>query len=47
MTLTTTSSIRDDDLVTSDTSPLLNLALIDRFDLVREQFSAVTVPQQE
>jgi predicted nucleic acid-binding protein len=35
----------DDKLVVSDTSPLLNLALIDRLDLVREQFSTVTVPK--
>ncbi|WP_336037804.1 DUF3368 domain-containing protein [Halobacterium yunchengense] len=33
-------------LVVSDTSPLLNLALIDRTDLLRSQFSDVTVPQQ-
>nr|WP_255291469.1 UPF0175 family protein [Natrinema sp. CBA1119] len=45
-TLTTTSSMRNGDLVVSDTSPLLNLALIDRLDLVGEQFSTVTVPQQ-
>lgn len=38
--------MRDNDLVVSDTSPLLNLALIDRLDLVREQFSSVTVPRQ-
>jgi hypothetical protein len=36
----------DDELVVSDTSPLLNLALIDRLDLVREQFSTVTVPER-
>lgn len=33
-------------LVVSDTSPLLNLALIDRLDLFRSQFSEVTVPQR-
>ncbi|WP_218011963.1 hypothetical protein [Natrinema sp. CBA1119] len=38
--------MRNGDLVVSDTSPLLNLALIDRLDLVGEQFSTVTVPQQ-
>lgn len=36
----------DNELVVSDTSPLLNLALIDRLDLVREQFSTVTAPEQ-
>lgn len=34
------------ELVVSDTSPLLNLALIGRLDLVREQCSTVVVPQQ-
>ena len=34
----------NDDLVVSDTSPLLNLALIDRFDLLETQFSSITVP---
>ena len=38
--------MRDDELVVSDTSPLLNLALIDRLDLVREQFSTITVPER-
>jgi len=33
-------------LVVSDTSPLLNLALIDRLDLLETQFSGVTVPRQ-
>ena len=33
-------------LVVSDTSPLLNLALIDRFDLLQSQFSDVTVPRR-
>lgn len=36
----------DDELVVSDTSPLLNLALIDQLGLVREQFSTVIVPEQ-
>jgi len=36
----------DDALVVSNTSPLLNLALIDRLDLVAEQFSTVAVPSQ-
>ncbi|MFB6202657.1 MAG: DUF3368 domain-containing protein [Halorhabdus sp.] len=36
----------DTDLVVSDTSPLLNLALIDRLDLLRSQFGRVTVPRQ-
>ena len=34
----------NDDLVVSDTPPLLNLALIDRFDLLETQFSSITVP---
>ncbi len=33
-------------VVVSDTSPLLNLALIERLDLLRAQFSDITVPQQ-
>ena len=33
-------------LVVSDTSPLLNLALIDRLDLLEVQFPGVTVPRQ-
>jgi hypothetical protein len=33
-------------LVVSDTSPLLNLALIDRLALLRNQFSDVTVPRR-
>jgi predicted nucleic acid-binding protein len=33
-------------LVVSDTSPLLNLALINRLDLLQSQFSRVTVPRQ-
>ncbi|RXK48704.1 DUF3368 domain-containing protein [Halorientalis pallida] len=36
----------DSDLVVSDTSPLLNLALIDRFDLLESQFSGITIPDQ-
>lgn len=36
----------DSGLVVSDTSPLLNLALIDRLDLLTAQFSEVTVPRQ-
>lgn len=34
------------DPVVSDTSPLLNLALIGRLDLVRRQFARVTVPEE-
>jgi len=30
-------------LVVADTSPLLNLALIDRLDLVRDQFATVEI----
>ena len=33
-------------LVVSDTSPLLNLALIGRLDLLRTQFADVTVPRR-
>lgn len=36
----------DDDRVVSDTSPLLNLALIDRLDLLTDQFPAIDVPEQ-
>ena len=36
----------DGELVVSDTSPLLNLALIDRLDLLRDQFTTVVVPEQ-
>jgi len=32
--------------VVSNTSPLLNLALIDRLDLLRSQFSGLEVPEQ-
>ncbi|CDK38634.1 MULTISPECIES: DUF3368 domain-containing protein [unclassified Halorubrum] len=38
--------MRNSGLVVSDTSPLLNLALIDRLDLLQSQFSDVTVPRQ-
>lgn len=34
------------EVVVADTSPLLNLALIDQLDLVRDQFSTVTVTEQ-
>ncbi|MCG1003659.1 MULTISPECIES: hypothetical protein [Halobacterium] len=33
-------------LVVSDTSPLLNLALIERLDLLQSQFSETTIPRQ-
>jgi len=36
----------NNDLVVSDTSPLLNLALIDRLTLLESQFSSLTVPTQ-
>ena len=36
----------NDELVVSDTSPLLNLALIDQLTLLESQFSSITVPQQ-
>jgi len=32
-------------LVVSNTSPILNLALIDRLSLIREQFTTVTIPK--
>jgi predicted nucleic acid-binding protein len=35
-----------DDLVVSDTSPLLNLALIDQLSLLKSQFANITVPSQ-
>lgn len=35
-----------DDLVVTDTSPLLNLALVDRLDLLETQFDAIEVPEQ-
>jgi len=34
------------DPVVSNTSPLLNLALIDRLEVLRDQFSTITVPGQ-
>lgn len=34
------------EIVVSDTSPLLNLALVERLDLLQSQFTDVTVPQQ-
>lgn len=34
------------DTVVSNTSPLLNLALIDRLGVVRDQFSTITAPEQ-
>ncbi|WP_262174654.1 DUF3368 domain-containing protein [Haloarcula laminariae] len=36
----------NDELVVSDTSPLLNLALIEQLDLLESQFSSITVPEQ-
>ena len=36
----------DSEVVVSDTSPLLNLALIDRLDLLEAQFSRIKVPTQ-
>ena len=33
-------------LVVADTSPLLNLALIDRLDLLQSQFDSITLPTQ-
>lgn len=36
----------DSGLVVSDTSPLLNLALIDRLDFLRSQFADVTIPRR-
>ena len=35
-----------DETVISDTSSLLNLALIDRLDLLKTQFDSVRVPQR-
>jgi len=35
-----------DEVIVSNTSPLLNLALIDRLDCVERQFSSVEVPEQ-
>ncbi|MFB6178584.1 MAG: DUF3368 domain-containing protein [Halorientalis sp.] len=36
----------DNEVVVSDTSPLLNLALIERLGLLESQFSGITVPSQ-
>lgn len=36
----------NDELVVSDTSPLLNLALIDQLALLKSQFVSITVPNQ-
>ncbi|WP_436347238.1 DUF3368 domain-containing protein [Natronorubrum sp. FCH18a] len=33
------------EIVVADTSPLLNLALIDRLDLLRSQFSSISIPE--
>jgi predicted nucleic acid-binding protein len=38
--------MQDNSLVVSDTSPLLNLALIGRLDLLKSQFSSITIPSQ-
>ena len=38
--------MQDNSLVISDTSPLLNLALIDRLDLLKSQFDSITIPSQ-
>jgi hypothetical protein len=32
--------------VVSNASPLLNLALVDRLDLLESQFASVTIPDQ-
>jgi len=37
--------MKSEELVVSNTSPLLNLALLDRLELVETQFSTVAVPQ--
>jgi len=36
----------DDELVVADTSPLLNLALIGRVDLLESQFQSIVCPEQ-
>ncbi|MBV0903610.1 DUF3368 domain-containing protein [Haloarcula salina] len=36
----------NDELVVSDTSPLLNLALIDQLGLLEAQFSGISIPRQ-
>lgn len=41
-----TSDMPENRLVVSNTSPLLNLALIDRLDLLEAQLSTVAVPEQ-
>jgi predicted nucleic acid-binding protein len=41
----TTSNMPESEVI-SNTSPLLNLGLIDRLDLLTEQFSTVKVPEQ-
>lgn len=33
-------------LVVSDTSPLLNLSLIDQLELLKDQFESITAPRQ-
>ncbi|WP_254821903.1 DUF3368 domain-containing protein [Haloglomus halophilum] len=38
--------MRSDELIVADTSPLLNLALIGRLDLLESQFSGITAPEQ-
>lgn len=38
--------MQTEELVVSDTSPLLNLALIDRLELLESQFSNITIPEQ-
>jgi len=36
----------DGNLIVADTSPLLNLALIDRLDLLSDQFETTHAPEQ-
>ena len=36
----------NDELIVSDTSPLLNLALIEQLPLLESQFSRITIPEQ-
>lgn len=38
--------MQNSEFVVADTSPLLNLSLIDRLDLLESQFSAITIPVQ-
>lgn len=40
------SSMRSDETVVSNTSPLLNLALVDRLDLLETQFETIHVPRE-